>query len=37
VLRAPREWPEYHPGYYAVYLRGLDGHSAEAVCHGGQG
>src|SRR5664279_4088536 len=21
VLHAPREWPEYHPGYYAVFLR----------------
>ncbi|MFB9236306.1 VOC family protein [Plantactinospora siamensis] len=34
VLHAPREWPEYHPGYYAVYLRDLDGHNVEAVCHG---
>jgi hypothetical protein len=29
--------PEYHPGYYGVFLRDLGGHSAEAVCHGGQG
>ncbi len=21
VLHAPREWPEYHPGYYGVFLR----------------
>ena len=35
VLHAPREWPEYHPGYYAVFLRDLDGHNVEAVCHGG--
>ena len=34
VLHAPREWPEYHPGYYGVYLRDLDGHNVEAVCHG---
>jgi catechol 2,3-dioxygenase-like lactoylglutathione lyase family enzyme len=34
VLHAPREWPEYHPGYYAVYLRDLDGHNVEAVYHG---
>jgi catechol 2,3-dioxygenase-like lactoylglutathione lyase family enzyme len=34
VLHAPREWPEYHPGYYAVFLRDLDGHNVEAVCHG---
>jgi catechol 2,3-dioxygenase-like lactoylglutathione lyase family enzyme len=35
VLHAPREWPEYHPGYYAVFLRDLDGHNVEAVYHGG--
>ncbi len=35
VLHAPREWPEYHPGYYAVSLRDLDGHNVEAVHHGG--
>jgi catechol 2,3-dioxygenase-like lactoylglutathione lyase family enzyme len=35
VLHAPREWPEYHPGYYAVFLRDLDGHNVEAVHHGG--
>jgi catechol 2,3-dioxygenase-like lactoylglutathione lyase family enzyme len=33
VLHAPREWPEYHPGYYAVFLRDLDGHNVEAVTH----
>lgn len=33
VLHAPREWPEYHPGYYAVFLRGPDGHNVEAVVH----
>lgn len=35
VLHAPREWPEYHPGYYGVFLRDPDGHNVEAVCHGG--
>ena len=34
VLHAPREWPEYNPGYYAVFLRDPDGHNVEAV-HGG--
>ncbi|MDL5157193.1 VOC family protein [Actinomycetospora termitidis] len=34
VLHAPREWPEYHPGYYAVFLRDPDGHNVEAVVHG---
>jgi 16S rRNA (cytidine1402-2'-O)-methyltransferase len=33
VLHAPREWPEYHPGYYAVFLRDPDGHNVEFVCH----
>jgi hypothetical protein len=27
--------PEYHPGYYGVFLRDLDGHNVEAVYHGG--
>ena len=35
VLHPPREWPEYHPGYYAVFLRDLDGHNVETVHHGG--
>ena len=34
VLHAPKEWPQYHPGYYAVFLRDLDGHNVEAVHHG---
>jgi catechol 2,3-dioxygenase-like lactoylglutathione lyase family enzyme len=34
VLNAPREWPEYHPGYYGVFLRDPDGHNVEAVHHG---
>lgn len=34
VLHAPREWPEYHPGYYAVFVRDLDGNNVEAVDHG---
>ncbi|NLU81807.1 VOC family protein [Rhodococcus sp. HNM0569] len=33
VLHAPRLWPEYHPGYYAVFLRDPDGHNVEAVHH----
>ena len=33
VLHAPREWPEYHPGYYAVFLRDPDGNNIEAVSH----
>jgi catechol 2,3-dioxygenase-like lactoylglutathione lyase family enzyme len=34
VLHAPKEWPEYHPGYYGVFLRDPDGHNVEAVHHG---
>jgi catechol 2,3-dioxygenase-like lactoylglutathione lyase family enzyme len=34
VLHTPREWPEYHPGYYGVFLRDPDGHNVEAVTHG---
>jgi catechol 2,3-dioxygenase-like lactoylglutathione lyase family enzyme len=37
VLHAPREWPEYHPGYYGVFLRDPDGHNVEAVFHGAPG
>ena len=33
VLHAPRIWPEYHPGYYAVFLRDLDGNNVDAVHH----
>jgi catechol 2,3-dioxygenase-like lactoylglutathione lyase family enzyme len=35
ILHAPRIWPEYHPGYYGVFLRDPDGHNVEAVFHGG--
>lgn len=34
VLHPSRVWPEYHPGYYAVFLRDLDGNNVEAVHHG---
>ena len=33
VLHAPRIFPEYNPGYYAVFVRDLDGHNVEAVHH----
>lgn len=33
VLHEPREWPEYHPGYYAAFVRDPDGNNVEAVCH----
>jgi len=32
-LGEPGERPEYHPGYYAAYLRDPDGHNMEAVFH----
>ena len=34
ILHAPRVWPEYHPTYYGVFLRDLDGNNVEAVSHG---
>jgi catechol 2,3-dioxygenase-like lactoylglutathione lyase family enzyme len=33
ILHAPRVWPEYHPGYYGVFLRDPDGNNVEAVHH----
>jgi catechol 2,3-dioxygenase-like lactoylglutathione lyase family enzyme len=33
VLHEPRVWPEYHPAYYAGFVRDPDGNNVEAVCH----
>jgi catechol 2,3-dioxygenase-like lactoylglutathione lyase family enzyme len=33
VLYAPKVWPEYHPDYYAAFVRDPDGNNIEAVCH----
>ena len=33
ILHEPRLWPEYHPGYYGVFLRDPDGNNVEAVHH----
>lgn len=33
VLHEPREWPVYHLGYFAVFVRDPDGNNIEAVCH----
>lgn len=33
VLHAPREWPEYHPGYFGAFVRDPDGNNVEAVVH----
>jgi predicted lactoylglutathione lyase len=33
VLHAPKEWPEYHAGYYGAFVRDPDGNSVEAVYH----
>jgi len=33
VLHAPRLWPEYHPTYFAAFVRDPDGNNVEAVCH----
>jgi catechol 2,3-dioxygenase-like lactoylglutathione lyase family enzyme len=34
VLYEPDEWPQYHPGYYAAFVRDPDGNNVEAVYHG---
>jgi len=33
VLHEPREWPEYHQGYYGAFVRDPDGNNVEAVTH----
>jgi catechol 2,3-dioxygenase-like lactoylglutathione lyase family enzyme len=33
TLHEPRVWPEYHPGYYGVFVRDPDGNNVEAVHH----
>ncbi|MGY4770026.1 VOC family protein [Kribbella sp. CWNU-51] len=33
VLHEPREWPEYHAGYYAVFMRDPDSNNVEVVSH----
>lgn len=33
VLHPPKEWPEYHPGYYATFWLDPHGFMLEAVCH----
>jgi catechol 2,3-dioxygenase-like lactoylglutathione lyase family enzyme len=34
VLYEPSEWPQYHPGYYAAFVRDPDGNNVEAVFSG---
>jgi catechol 2,3-dioxygenase-like lactoylglutathione lyase family enzyme len=34
ILHEPREWPEYHEGYYGGFVRDLDGNNVELVYHG---
>jgi catechol 2,3-dioxygenase-like lactoylglutathione lyase family enzyme len=36
-LHPPRLWPEYHPGYFAAFVRDPDGNNVEAVFHGAAG
>jgi catechol 2,3-dioxygenase-like lactoylglutathione lyase family enzyme len=33
VLYAPQIWPDYHPDYYAAFVRDPDGNNVEAVSH----
>ena len=37
VVHEPREWPQYHHGYYAVFWLDPFGHLLEAVCHRADG
>ena len=32
VLYEPKVWPDYHPDYYAAFVRDPDGNNVEAVC-----
>ncbi|SOD71474.1 catechol 2,3-dioxygenase-like lactoylglutathione lyase family enzyme [Jatrophihabitans sp. GAS493] len=32
TLYAPKIWPQYHPDYYAAFVRDPDGNNIEAVC-----
>jgi catechol 2,3-dioxygenase-like lactoylglutathione lyase family enzyme len=36
VLHQPCLWPEYHPDYFAAFVRDPDGNNVEAVCHRGE-
>lgn len=33
ILHEPREWPQYHAGYFGVFVRDPDNNNVEAVCH----
>jgi catechol 2,3-dioxygenase-like lactoylglutathione lyase family enzyme len=33
VIHPPQAFPQYHPGYYAVFWQDPDGFMLEAVCH----
>ena len=33
ILHEPKEWPRYHPGYYAVFMRDPDSNNVEVVSH----
>ena len=33
VVHPPQEFPQYHPGYYAVFWLDPEGFMLEAVCH----
>lgn len=37
IVFAPREFPEYHPGYFAMFWLDPFGHMLEAVCHRDEG
>lgn len=37
VIHAPQEFPQYHPGYYAMFWQDPEGFMLEVVCHRDQG
>jgi catechol 2,3-dioxygenase-like lactoylglutathione lyase family enzyme len=36
ILHQPKEFPQYHPGYFATFWLDPFGHMLEAVCHKNQ-
>jgi catechol 2,3-dioxygenase-like lactoylglutathione lyase family enzyme len=37
VIHPPQEFPQYHPGYYAMFWQDPEGFMLEVVCHRDQG
>jgi hypothetical protein len=37
VIHPPQEFPQYHPGYYAMFWQDPEGFMLEVVCHRDRG